>query len=445
MSGLSRNVAAATRERERRKLRALDDPFYSSVSASPEWDAFFGSLHDQEEAAQAAGMRFGVDWGAFGRPGYDGMDPAAAPSGRNLAITLASEDISRRLQAQNAERDAFNNARQRQILGELGQGYDRQVAMSQLAPPIQPHTITKDTTGPVDRYAVREAAMDPTSRAIGRLPMDQQAAYAFQFRKDAREDAKLAEEVRSNKANEALLGGQTLSDAAIEENARLYLQTGQMPTLGQRDPGNRQRILNKAAEFAAGGGGNIAANKADYKADSGSLVALQKQRDAVGAFEDTALKNLQVFLDLAAKVPDSGSPAMNVPLRAASEKMFGNEGLAAYNAARRTVVPEFAKILSNPALSGQLTDSARHEVEEVLSGNATLKQVRAVAELLKTDAANRRQSYDDQLKVVRGRIAGSSAGGGLVKLSSPDGTETMEVPADQVEHYLRMGAKKVGG
>jgi hypothetical protein len=129
------------------------------------------------------------------------------------------------------------------------------------------------------------------------------------------------------------------------------------------------------------------------------------QRDALGAFEETAIKNLDVFLKAAEKIPDTGSPLLNKPMRTLTEGVLGGADLTAYNTARRTVIPEFAKILANPGLSGQLSDSARHEIEEVISGNATLKQTIAAANVLKQDTVNRRTSYDDQIASIQKRIA----------------------------------------
>ena len=69
---------------------------------------------------------------------------------------------------------------------------------------------------------------------------------------------------------------------------------------------------------------------------------------------------------------------------------------------------EIARIVQNPNLTGQLSDSARHEIEVFNPQNATLKQTIAVMELLKQDMANRKNSLDTQLKDTRSRI-GSGA------------------------------------
>lgn len=224
------------------------------------------------------------------------------------------------------------------------------------------------------------------------------------------------QEERPSAADVTDLTPQGLDIAALN-----YKKTGAMPALGMGDKVTRKRIIDRAAVLTSAdvarieaGGNDIASNKADYAADSASLTALQKQRDAVGAFEDTALKNLEVFLGAAKKIPDTGAPWLNRPLRSINRNGLGAADIAAYDTARLTVIPEFAKILSNPTLSGQLTDTARAEVERVVSGDASLKQTLAAAEILKQDVRNRKQSYDDAIASIRQRRqkGKSDTGGG---------------------------------
>lgn len=198
-----------------------------------------------------------------------------------------------------------------------------------------------------------------------------------------------------------------LSAAGLDAAALNYAKTGLLPPLGMGDKNTRKLIINRAAEMMPGL--DVASAKADFGANSDSLKALQKQRDALGAFETTALKNLDVFLGAAGKVTDTGSPLFNKPIRTLSDQMFGGDAQTAFNVARRTVIPEFAKILANPGLSGQLSDSARKEIEDVVSGNATFKQTLAAARILKQDVENRRTSYDDQIKGIKARIGKATA------------------------------------
>lgn len=196
-----------------------------------------------------------------------------------------------------------------------------------------------------------------------------------------------------------------LTDAAKQMAAQNYATTGQLPA-GMRSPGMSAGILNQAAS-GPNGIPNIAANKANYKADSGSLASLQKNFDQVTAFENTAGKNLDVFLNQAQKVVDSGNPMINRPLRSVIGSMGGADQ-AAFDAARTTALTEISKVLNSSNASGVLSDSARHEVEGLIKPNATLKQIVSAANILKQDMANRHQAYQDQINTIKGRQGGGS-------------------------------------
>lgn len=191
-----------------------------------------------------------------------------------------------------------------------------------------------------------------------------------------------------------------LSDAAKQMAAQNYTQTGALPT-GLRSPAMSAQVLNTAAG-GPGGIPNIAANKMNYKADSGSLASLQKNFDQVTAFENTAGKNLDVFLGQAKKVIDSGNPLINRPLRAITGSMGGPDQ-AAFDAARTTALTEISKVLNSSNASGVLSDSARHEVEGLIKPNATLQQIVSAANILKVDMANRHQAYQDQINAIKSR------------------------------------------
>lgn len=206
------------------------------------------------------------------------------------------------------------------------------------------------------------------------------------------------------KPNAAASDVTVLTPAGLDIAARNYAKTGTMPALGMGDKTTRQRIINRAAEIDAGT--DIAANKADYRADSDALTKLKQQRAAVGAFESTALKNIDLFLSQAGKVVDTGSPMANTLVRNVSGKVLGSPDPLAYDAARQVAVNEIAKITSNPTLSGALSDSARHEVENFVPQSATLKQAVAVMRVLKQDIENRTTSLDQAIGDVQGRIKG---------------------------------------
>jgi len=198
-----------------------------------------------------------------------------------------------------------------------------------------------------------------------------------------------------------------LSPEAIDQSANLYLKTGQLPSLGRANPLLHGAILKRAAELS--GGSDIATNRANLKADTGSLAKAQQQADAIESFENTALKNLDQFRQVASGVVDTGSPFFNKPLRSVMQKFAGDPRMAQFNAARQVAVQEIGKVLGGAVQGGAITDSQRHEVEGLLSGDMSLAQIDAVSRTLKQDMANRKASVAAQLGTIRGRISGGGA------------------------------------
>lgn len=204
-----------------------------------------------------------------------------------------------------------------------------------------------------------------------------------------------------------MIGGGGLTPEAEAMLVDKYRKTGALDADLGRNQVLRARIINAAAaaDKAEGNTTDLAQNKQTYAADKESLKKIQANRDMLVSFESTALKNLGVFEAAAKKVIDSGSPLLNKPLRAFAGAAAGSPEQAVYTAARQIVIPEFAKINSG-SLNGVLSDSARHEVAALIPENATLGQIMATANLLKTDAHNRRTSMDDMIKEIKGRGKG---------------------------------------
>jgi len=217
-----------------------------------------------------------------------------------------------------------------------------------------------------------------------------------------------------------LAGGATggLDQAAIDQQAEKYFQTGQLPPVGRSAAGlalSRQ-IMERASQIHPGE--SLAAGSAAYHANTASLKALQSNLDQVSAFEQTAVKNLDMFTGLARKAIDSGVPLVNAPLRTAAN-LLGSSDQANFNAARQVAINEIAKVTSSPGLSGQLSDTARREVADFIPQSATVGQILHLADTLKQDMANRRMSYQDQIGQIKGRLGqtGAAGGGGVKTLT----------------------------
>lgn len=208
--------------------------------------------------------------------------------------------------------------------------------------------------------------------------------------------------------------------STIDQAAQRFAETGQLPA-GQRGVNAyTMMIQNRAAELYPG---NIAANSAAYKSNQKSLENITDTLNKLQAFESAGGKNLDMFLDQAKSIIDTGSPWLNTPLRSVSEKGLGSADLAAINTARTVALREIARVTNDPKLSGQLSDSAREEVENLIPQNATYAQIVRVAGILRQDMKNVEDGLANQQQFISRRLQQPSgenpppAGGGSKVLS----------------------------
>lgn len=210
----------------------------------------------------------------------------------------------------------------------------------------------------------------------------------------------------------AAQGGDTLlTPGAVDMRASQLIsgEKGALANLGRGVQGTEdvRKINNRAAEILAERGGTpqeIGRRIAEFKANSASLQALTKQYDAVTAFEQTAVRNGEMLKELAQKVDTTGVPAIERWIRAGRQNIAGDEDVAKFMAQLQVYRTEAAKVLTNPNLTGQLTDSARKEVESFMGPGANAKQIVGVVDLLRRDFGNRKQTMEGQINSVRDRI-----------------------------------------
>jgi hypothetical protein len=229
---------------------------------------------------------------------------------------------------------------------------------------------------------------------------------------------KLPEEKSATEEGQAV----TLTPAGLDAAAIMYAKTGQLPAMGmsRASAGVRGTIINRAASMFPNL--DVAANKGDYSTNVQALSGMKKIQAGARAYQSTVTKNADVLLETMKKIPDTGSPLFNQPIRALSRKVLGKEELAAFDAARQVVMPEFARLLNNPNLTGQLTDEAREEIERIVSGNYSLKQMAAALRTLKRDSRIRIKSYDDAITSLSGQLKsmpGSTIQGGAESRTAP--------------------------
>jgi hypothetical protein len=196
-----------------------------------------------------------------------------------------------------------------------------------------------------------------------------------------------------------------LTPEALDLTAKQYAMTGLLPPMGNGKQGAnvRSTIINRAADMYKNL--DLPTQVAAYTANKESLKKAQATLDTVAGFEKVAGKNLDQFLSLASKVPDTGVPWLNTPIRNLDEKVVGSTNVAAFKAARDVALREIARVTSDPKLSGALTDSARAEVQALSPEGATFAQIKAVARVLKQDMANVHDGLSSQISDIQQRIA----------------------------------------
>lgn len=207
---------------------------------------------------------------------------------------------------------------------------------------------------------------------------------------------------------QATLAAGTMTSEAKDMAAKQFLTTGNLPSYGFGPAGTKAKmdVMNRAAEIAkadptyaglAPASAAFAANKKTYSDLNDTLSKLQ-------AFEAAAGANIDNFLALTSKLPDSGIPWLNTPLRQIDEKAVGAEWLPAIRAAKAVGLREVARVTNDPKMSGQLTDTARDEVNGLSPDDATVPQMKHVMNLFRTDMKNVEEGLAHQRDYIGGRL-----------------------------------------
>lgn len=195
--------------------------------------------------------------------------------------------------------------------------------------------------------------------------------------------------------------------------AMTKISTGQYPQTGRgSDPASqatRAAINAKVGAIAAASGMDEPALRAFYKSNAASLVQQQKMYDAVQGFMATADKNADLLSKTLEKLPDIGSPIFNKPYRAFEKDVAGDTNLSQFATYIKSVQNEYGRIISQPNLAGQLTDSARHEASVLIDPNSTVPQILASITALRNEGDNRLVSVGEQIQRIQKRLQNPGA------------------------------------
>ncbi len=190
-----------------------------------------------------------------------------------------------------------------------------------------------------------------------------------------------------------------------------------------RDAETKKRIMVAAAHGAGIQGsphtaGEDLANKAALRSDTLSMGQLTKIADAAEAYENTALKNIEIVKQTMPKgIGLTGIPALDRWVQTGRVET-GDPNVPPYQTALVTVANEYAKVMEGSTGSQAVTVSAREEAAKLLNQAQTKDQVTNVLGVMVKDMENKKAAYKDQRKMISDRISV----GGTTGMSTPAGT-----------------------
>lgn len=164
----------------------------------------------------------------------------------------------------------------------------------------------------------------------------------------------------------------------------------------------------------------------NFSLTKGAAQEIEKMHAAVESFSLAAQANMKVLEDLSKKLPRSDIPIISKG-QLAIESFTGNPVMAQYQGAMQSVATEIARIVTQPRLTGQLTDSARKEIQHFLNGNMTHSQLTALMGTLRTEMKNREAG----ISAVRDALMSKRTGMAdrVEAAANPGGTGLTQPPA----------------
>jgi hypothetical protein len=299
-----------------------------------------------------------------------------------------------------------------------------------------------------EKSLAQQAINAEETRGLTKAQLEATAEY--RKGREALERARLEEMQRHNKASEGIAGNrltltatsrEPMAQAAIDDLAIQSLYDSNVLAGYRRDPEAMRRIAESRVNIMRNTGvtsEDVVGGRAGFKADTASLNKITPQYDAIVAFEQTAIRNGKILKELANKADVSGIPAIERWIRA-GRVATGDADVAKLNAQMNLYRAEAARILTQPNLSGILTDTARKEMEDVIRNQASAKQVTEVVDLLERDFLNRKQTLEAQIKAIRTRMRGRLAPG---EADSMDPANPQPAPAPSPKPATAQGPKE---
>lgn len=179
------------------------------------------------------------------------------------------------------------------------------------------------------------------------------------------------------------------------------LMNAYMSRSGRYNASERKAVVERQAEILKENNitpAQIASIHANVKAQTGNIQVQTKSLQGLKAFDEVARANADRALELFDKVSDSGVPLINAFTRG-TEYGLGSADVAELRQVLQNFQAETARIVAgHPQLLGATTDTAREEIERVVSGNMTTEQAERVIKRLLFEVDVRRAGFEEAIQ-----------------------------------------------
>ncbi len=207
---------------------------------------------------------------------------------------------------------------------------------------------------------------------------------------------------KAEAAAKALASGGDMTEDALSTMAE-YVRVSGPGVLGRFGLKGPQRVavlervasLNRGEDVTAREG---AVEVGNIKAQQKSIEKMVSQLDNITAFEKTAENIGNKLVEIAKKVDDTGVPVIERWTRAGKRAITGDTDVIEFNTRMQTFRTEMARIITQPNLTGVLSDTARKEIEEILPNASSAEQVERGVEVLINEAQARRKYLVEQIE-----------------------------------------------
>jgi hypothetical protein len=136
------------------------------------------------------------------------------------------------------------------------------------------------------------------------------------------------------------------------------------------------------------------------RADSEALKNIVATQAATKAFGDFVALHGDQLVQLAEKVGLDRTTAIEKYILQGRQAL-GDEDVSAFKFMLETFVTDTARIIQNPRLTGQLTDTAKREIKEAMPAAPNVQTLREILERVRKDVVLRDKTLNDEANVLR--------------------------------------------